>query len=105
MIDLPEGLLQRLVDNDRYLQALLVGSNHNYHCRCNDCLRWWLSVGPEDTGSDWSFGPFSVGEIVKAGGVVPPYPSLEDDNEPVAEVAEDDWVYVPPGDGWETCPF
>ena len=102
MIDLPESLLRKLVDNDPYLQALLVGSNHDYHCRCDACLRWWCSVWPEDTGDDWSFGPFSVDEIEGAGGVVPPYPPLEDEGEPIAE---DDWVHVPLTDGWETCPF
>lgn len=29
-------------------------SDHDYHCTCDKCREWWLSMGPEDG----SFGPF-----------------------------------------------
>jgi len=53
------------------LEKLIVGSDHPYTCKCDVCLRWWVQVGPEDTGDGWSFGPFTKEEYVEAGGVLP----------------------------------
>ena len=46
-------------------------SNHNYRCRCDSCLQWWVKVGAEDTGNGWGFGPFTLEEYLAAGGEDP----------------------------------
>ena len=49
-------------------------SNHNYRCRCDSCLAWWVGMGAEDTGDGWGFGPFTLDEYLAAGGEDPgPY--------------------------------
>jgi len=36
-------------------------SDHPYTCRCNKCLQWWKTVGPDpDTAR---YGPFTKEEI------------------------------------------
>lgn len=37
-------------------------SNHPYRCRCQKCLDWWVSVGP-DGGEPDNFGPFTTDEV------------------------------------------
>jgi len=66
----------------------IEASNHNYNCRCASCLQWWVSVGPEDTGSGWSYGPFTEAEYVAAGGVVRPYIDYDGGDD---ELALEDW--------------
>jgi len=52
----------------------MAASNHNYRCRCEKCLQWWVEMGPEDDGDGWSFGPFTLEEYLAAGGEDPgPY--------------------------------
>lgn len=74
-----EQQLTPLQQNVRSMFAELVdlnfmaASDHNYRCKCAKCLQWWLTIGPEDTGHGWSFGPFTESEFVAAGGVVPEY--------------------------------
>lgn len=63
-----QSAFAQLVNSD-----FMSASNHDYRCKCNKCLQWWLTVGPEDTGSGWSFGPFTEAEYVAGGGVVPAY--------------------------------
>jgi hypothetical protein len=53
------------------LDDLIDGSDHPYTCRCAVCLRWWVSVGPEEIADGWGFGPFTESEFVAAGGVIP----------------------------------
>lgn len=66
-----------LVDSD-----FMDASDHRFRCKCEKCLQWWVTIGPEDTGAGWSFGPFSEVEFVAAGGIVPEYALDEaDDNE------------------------
>jgi hypothetical protein len=37
----------------------IIASNHDYKCKCDLCLRWWLAVGPEyDEDNRPTFGPF-----------------------------------------------
>lgn len=48
-------------------------SDHNYRCKCQKCLQWWVTIGPEDNGDGWSYGPFTEAEYIAAGGVVPEY--------------------------------
>ena len=80
---------QKLTPLQQNVRAMFAGvvpadvmeaSDHNYRCKCEKCMQWWLSVGPEDTGDGWSFGPFTQAEYEAAGGVVPEY---------VAEVDEE----------------
>ena len=54
-------------------EGFMAASDHAYSCKCDDCLKWWLTVGPEDAGGGWSFGPFTQAEFEAAGGVVPEY--------------------------------
>ena len=54
-------------------ESFMEASDHNYRCKCEKCLAWWVEIGPEDDGDGWSFGPFSEDEFVGAGGIVPEY--------------------------------
>jgi len=58
---------------DTVSDAFMEASDHNYRCRCPKCLAWWVTIGPEDTGSEWSFGPFTEAEFIAGGGEVPEY--------------------------------
>ena len=49
----------------------MESSDHNYRCKCDKCLAWWVEMGPEDEGTSWSFGPFSESEFIAGGGIVP----------------------------------
>lgn len=75
-----QAVLDQMTQKEPGLIPILEASSHNYDCRCDICLQWWVSVGPEDTGNNtWGFGPFTEEEFVAAGGVVPP-------------IGPDDWV-------------
>ena len=58
---------------DEESESFMEASDHNYRCKCEKCLAWWVEIGPEDDGDGWSFGPFSEDEFVGAGGIVPEY--------------------------------
>lgn len=49
----------------------MIASDHPYACKCESCLRWWVTVGPEETDYGWSFGPFTEAEFLAAGGIIP----------------------------------
>lgn len=71
---------------------VMEASNHNYRCRCDKCLQWWVACGPEDNGEGWSYGPFTEAEFVAAGGKVPPYvPDDEDAFAPFDGEDGEDW--------------
>lgn len=39
-------------------------SDHPYHCKCDKCKDWWISMGPEENmDGSFSYGPFSKEEI------------------------------------------
>ena len=44
---------------------------HKHDCKCEQCLRWWVCLGPIDRDGDWDFGPFTRQEFEAGGGVVP----------------------------------
>lgn len=50
-------------------EALDVGSEHNFRCRCDVCRQWWVAMGPdnfEDADSPNyvpTYGPFTQAEI------------------------------------------
>ena len=44
-------------------EVLDAGSSHNYNCRCDTCLQWWIEVGP-DGGEPGEYGPFSRDEVI-----------------------------------------
>lgn len=73
-----QELVATLANDAGIAPEFMEASYHAYHCKCAICLQWWVRVGPEDTGSGWSFGPFSRGEYVAAGGVVPDYPPIDE---------------------------
>jgi len=64
-----ESLKQTLNVSNDFVEL----SDHPYSCRCEKCLQWWVSMGPEDLGHGWGFGPFTEQEFIKAGGVVESY--------------------------------
>jgi len=37
-----------------------AASEHPYNCRCDKCLAWWASMGPDE---DDGYGPFEPQEI------------------------------------------
>jgi hypothetical protein len=39
------------------------GGNHGYHCRCNQCLQWWVLMGP-DGMEPGAYGPFTRDEVL-----------------------------------------
>jgi hypothetical protein len=45
------------------LAVLDANSNHPYTCRCKNCCRWWVLMGP-DGGEDGNYGPFSRDEVL-----------------------------------------
>jgi hypothetical protein len=57
-----------LEESGEDVEALVVGSDHPHDCRCEICLRWWKSVGPE-IDEDWegnatyNYGPFTKEEF------------------------------------------
>ena len=41
-------------------------TEHDYNCRCDICLKWWVQMGPDLDGSREDalhFGPFTEQEI------------------------------------------
>lgn len=38
-------------------------SNHSGSCRCDLCLQWWATLGPDDDGK---YGPFIEAEVSAA---------------------------------------
>ena len=45
-------------------QSVLDGGNrHQYTCRCQVCLNWWVLMGPEDPETGEGFGPFTKEQI------------------------------------------
>ncbi len=57
------------IQNVPYLDA----TSHPVLCKCEKCLQFWVELVPDDTGSGWSFGPFTEEEFKAGGGNVPPY--------------------------------
>lgn len=42
----------------------IAAGDHPYTCRCQKCLDWWASMGPDgEPDESGAFGPFSRGEI------------------------------------------
>lgn len=41
-------------------QDFVAACDHVYSCRCEKCLQWWATIGPDDGGD---YGPFSLDEI------------------------------------------
>jgi len=43
----------------------IAASDHPYDCRCEKCLAWWASIGPEgdDPDTPGAFGPFTKQEV------------------------------------------
>ncbi len=39
------------------------GSDHVYNCRCQQCRRWWVLMGPNG-GDPGDYGPFTRDEVV-----------------------------------------
>lgn len=49
---------------DRETQSALdSGSNHDYRCTCDTCLRWWVEMGP-DGMEPGNYGPFTRDQVV-----------------------------------------
>jgi hypothetical protein len=59
-----QGFLDRSGIPPAEAAELLTASDHPYQCRCEKCLRWWASVGPEeDDQGRQTFGPFTAAEV------------------------------------------
>lgn len=43
-------------------QDFVDASEHPPNCRCDKCLAWWASMGPEDDEGQY-FGPFTSAEV------------------------------------------
>lgn len=56
---------------NRFMSGLaqLVGEDfreateHSGSCRCEKCLKWWVTIGPDDNGQ---YGPFTEAEVLAA---------------------------------------
>jgi hypothetical protein len=57
-----QTLLDAFVEAVGIEQDFVDSSEHPYHCRCDKCLSWWASMGPEDPDGP-TFGPFSQAEV------------------------------------------
>ena len=53
-------------------------TEHPYTCRCESCIKWWVTMGPEEGPDGWTFGPFTEAEFLAAGGTIP---NLDEENE------------------------
>lgn len=43
-------------------QDFIEASEHDFKCRCDKCLDWWVAMGP-DGGEPDQFGPFTTDEV------------------------------------------
>ena len=63
--------LQALLDNIAQSAGIepdfVASGDHPYTCRCDKCLAWWATMGPDGDPDDPdvspSFGPFKRSEI------------------------------------------
>jgi len=53
-------LLQKFVDWYGLTQDFVDATEHAGSCRCDKCLKFWSTLGPDEDGK---FGPFSGDEV------------------------------------------
>lgn len=57
-----QNFIDTFIENMGIEQDFVDSSEHPYKCRCDKCLSWWATMGPEDP-NDMSFGPFNQDEV------------------------------------------
>jgi hypothetical protein len=60
-----DGFLEALFADIEIPDELREASDHEYLCRCERCLDWWVAVGPEDYTPEGAplYGPFTADEV------------------------------------------
>jgi len=60
-----QAFLDAFADKAGIEPDFIAASDHAYNCRCQKCLDWWASMGPDgdDPDAPYAYGPFSKEEI------------------------------------------
>ena len=59
-----QNLLDAFAEEFDIPQRFRDASEHRYNCRCDKCLSWWASMGPDgEPEEEGAWGPFTWEEI------------------------------------------